>query len=881
MNLYLIDGNSYVYRAFYAIKNLSASNGMPTNAIFGFTNMLLKIIREKKPDGLVVLFDTPAPTERHRLYEEYKAHRPEAPSDLVIQLPHIRRMIQGFNIKIIEAPGYEADDLIGTIAKRVGAEGTDVLIVTADKDMLQLVDDHIRVYDPLKDRVLDAAYVREKFGVGPERVTEFMALTGDASDNIPGIKGVGEKTAKELLLSFENLDELLSHPERIKRPRLREMVAAGKEAVILSKKLATIDTAVPIEIEPQEFRLREPDWLSLLGMFREFEFTTLMKLLPAAEPRRRAYEVVNRPEALRAFVASVGESLAFDVEATGRNALLDSLVGIALCSESSKACYVPVSHTSLAAPEGTADTDTVRAILGPVLLDEAVGKIGHNLKYDIMMLRQEGIQVSGPLYDTMIAAYLLNPNKPNHSLDEVSFEYLSRRKKAFIEVLGKRSNFAEVPVEEAAAYAGEDAALSLELREVLFRRLQEEGLSPVYFDMEMPLIRVLADMEEAGIKIDDGILIGLSQELAVEIESIKKRIYFLAGEEFNINSPKQLGAILFHSLGLSPSKRTKTGFSTGMDVLEELAAVHELPREVLHYRSLTKLKTTYLDVLPAIINPRTGRVHTSFNQTVTATGRLSSSDPNLQNIPIRGEWGRRIRDAFIAEEGCVLLSADYSQVELRILAHLSGDQGLIDAFIQGLDIHTRTAAELYGAPFEKVTTEMRRTAKTVNFGVLYGISAFGLSETLNIDRKEADAYIKQYFLRHPGVTAYIEKSLRESTQKGFVTTLFGRSRPIPELKSGNRNIRQQGERLAVNSPIQGTAADIIKFAMVRIHRRLAEEELKARMILQVHDELLFESPHDELKRVEEIVRAEMEGVVNLSVPLRVEIGHGRTWAEAH
>ncbi len=881
MNLYLIDGNSYVYRAFYAIKNLSASNGMPTNAIFGFTNMLLKIIREKKPDGLVVLFDTPAPTERHRLYEEYKAHRPEAPSDLVIQLPHIRRMIQGFNIKIIEAPGYEAEDLIGTIAKRVGAEGTDVLIVTADKDMLQLVDDHIRVYDPLKDRVLDAAYVREKFGVGPERVTEFMALTGDASDNIPGIKGVGEKTAKELLLSFENLDELLSHPERIKRPRLREMVAAGKEAVILSKKLATIDTAVPIEIEPQEFRLREPDWLSLLGMFREFEFTTLMKLLPAAEPRRRAYEVVNRPEALRAFVASVGESLAFDVEATGRNALLDSLVGIALCSESSKACYVPVSHTSLAAPEGTADTDTVRAILGPVLLDEAVGKIGHNLKYDIMMLRQEGIQVSGPLYDTMIAAYLLNPNKPNHSLDEVSFEYLSRRKKAFIEVLGKRSNFAEVPVEEAAAYAGEDAALSLELREVLFRRLQEEGLSPVYFDMEMPLIRVLADMEEAGIKIDDGILIGLSQELAVEIESIKKRIYFLAGEEFNINSPKQLGAILFHSLGLSPSKRTKTGFSTGMDVLEELAAVHELPREVLHYRSLTKLKTTYLDVLPAIINPRTGRVHTSFNQTVTATGRLSSSDPNLQNIPIRGEWGRRIRDAFIAEEGCVLLSADYSQVELRILAHLSGDQGLIDAFIQGLDIHTRTAAELYGTPFEKVTTEMRRTAKTVNFGVLYGISAFGLSETLNIDRKEADAYIKQYFLRHPGVTAYIEKSLRESTQKGFVTTLFGRSRPIPELKSGNRNIRQQGERLAVNSPIQGTAADIIKFAMVRIHRRLAEEELKARMILQVHDELLFESPHDELKRVEEIVRAEMEGVVNLSVPLRVEIGHGRTWAEAH
>ncbi len=881
MNLYLIDGNSYVYRAFFAIKNLSSSGGMPTNAIYGFTNMLLKIIREKKPDGLVVLFDTPAPTERHRLYEEYKAHRPEAPSDLVIQLPHIRRMIRGFNIKIIEIPGYEADDLIGTLAKRAGAEGTDVLIVTADKDMLQLVDDRIRVYDPLKDRLLDSDYVKEKFGVGPERVTEFMALTGDASDNIPGIKGVGEKTARELLLAFESLDDLLDHPERIKRPRLREMVAANREVVLLSKKLATIDTAVPVEIEPQEFRMTEPDWLALLGLFREFEFTTLMKLLPAAAPHQHTCEVVNDPGAIRAFAASVKGSLAFEVEATGRNALLDNLVGIALSGECAKSCYLPVFHTAQAAPAGMADTDAIHEILGPVFRDEAIAKIGHNLKYDIMMLRKEGMQVSGPLYDTMIAAYLLNPNKSNHSLEEVAFEYLSRRKKAFIEVLGKRSNFAEVPVEEAAAYAGEDAALSLDLREVLFRRLEETGLSKVYFEIEMPLVSVLADMEEAGIKIDDGILIGLSQKLAVEIESITRRIYFLAGEEFNINSPRQLGAILFHSLGLSPSKRTKTGFSTGMDVLEELAAVHELPREVLHYRSLAKLKTTYLDVLPAIINPRTGRVHTSFNQTVTATGRLSSSDPNLQNIPIRGEWGRRIRDAFIAEEDCTLLSADYSQVELRILAHLSGDEGLIDAFTQGLDIHTRTAAELYGVPLEKVTAEMRRTAKTVNFGVLYGISAFGLSETLGIDRKEADAYIKRYFLRHPGVTAYIEKSLRDATQKGFVTTLFGRSRPIPELKSSNRNIRQQGERLAVNSPIQGTAADIIKVAMIRIHRLLGAEGLGTRMILQVHDELLFEAPHEELERVEGMVRAEMEGVVSLLVPLRVEIGHGRTWAEAH
>ncbi len=877
MNLYLIDGNSYVYRAFFAIRGLTNSRGFPTNAIFGFTNMLLKIIREKAPEGLAVVFDSPEPTERHRLFGDYKAHRPETPHELVLQLPHVRRMISAFNIRIFEVPGYEADDLIGTIARRAAAEGNSVFIVTADKDMLQLVDGNIKVYDPMKDMVLDAGYVKERFGVGPERVTEFMALTGDAVDNIPGIKGVGEKTAKTLLASFGSLDEILEHPERIGKERLRRMVSDNVEVVRLSRKLATIDTDVPVDTNMKEFGMPEPDWLSLLTLFREFEFTSLMKMLPSEGPSKREYEAVISLDRLREIISEVRGEIALDLEATGRDPLKDSLVGIAFCYEKEKAFYVPVAHESGEQP-GKKD---VLDLLGPLLADDNTSKTGHNLKSYIMLLKRDDIAVSGRLLDTMIAAYLLNPNKSNHNLDEVSFEYLGRRKTALIEVMKKRRSFAEVPTEEAAPYSAEDAALSYELRDVLFRKLQEQDLEKVYFDIEMPLIGVLADMEMAGIKIDSALLDSFSKELESEMESLRRRIFFLAGEEFNINSPKQLSKVLFHSLGLSPSKRTKTGFSTDMDVLEELAEVHDLPREVLNYRSLSKLKTTYADVLPNLVNIETGRVHTSFNQTVTATGRLSSSDPNLQNIPVRGEWGKRIRAAFVAESGNLLLSADYSQVELRILAHLSGDDGLIEAFRAGIDIHSRTASELYGVPLERVTPEMRRTAKVVNFGVIYGISAFGLSETLDIERKDAEKYIRQYFERHPGVRAYSEKVLAGAKESGFVTTLFGRKRPVPELKSQNRNTRQLGERLAVNSPIQGTAADIIKSAMINISRRLRRESLKTRMILQVHDELLFELPEAELETARKAVREEMEGAAILSAPLKVEIGHGRNWAEAH
>lgn len=882
MDIYLIDGNSYVYRAFYAIRGLTNSKGFPTNAIYGFTNMLLKIIREKKPDGIAISFDTPEPTERHRIFKDYKAHRPEPPSDLVMQLPSIREMISGFNIRVFEMPGYEADDIIGTIAKKVAGKDVHVYIVTADKDMLQLVDKNIKIYDPAKDRVLGADYVKTKFGFGPERITEFMALTGDASDNIPGIKGVGEKTAKELLETFGSIDELLRHPEKIKKQKLREMVSESKDIVLLSQKLATIDTAVPLEIDLDDFGIREPDWLSLLPLFREFEFTSFMKLIPSDGQAERRHETIDSIGALQEFISSIKNGFAFDTEATGINPMRDSLVGIALCNEQNRACYIPVAHTEvLTGPVRQADKAEVLGTLSPLFENSDIAKTGHNLKYDIMLLGHEGVRVEGRLFDTMIAAYLLNPNKPNHSLDEVSFEYLSKRKRSFMEVLKKRKTFAEVSLQEATPYAAEDAALSYELKEVLFSRLEQAGLSKIYYEIELPLIRVLAEIENAGIKVDSTRLNVLSKNLSVEIDSLQKRIYFLAGREFNINSPKQLGVVLFHDLGLSPSKKTKTGFSTGMDVLEELSAVHEIPREILNYRSLNKLKTTYLDVLPGLVNPKTGRVHTSFNQTITATGRLSSSNPNLQNIPVRGEWGTFIREAFIAEEGNLLLSADYSQVELRILAHLSEDEGLIRAFQEGLDIHTRTASELYDVPLDKVTGDMRRTAKTVNFGVIYGISAFGLSETLSIERKDAEKYIKQYFDRHPGVREFTARIIAGAKEKGVVATVMGRTRPVPELKSQNRNIRQQGERLAVNSPIQGSAADIIKIAMINISTRLKQENLRAQMILQVHDELLFELPESELDIVSRVVKEEMEGAFVLSVPLKVEIGFGKNWAKAH
>lgn len=880
MNLYLIDGNSYVYRAFYAIKGLTNSKGFPTNAIYGFTTTLLKIIREKKPDGVAVFFDTPELTERHRIFKEYKAQRPETPNELVQQLPRIREMIDAFNISIFEMPGYEADDLIGTVAKEAAKKRSTVFIVTADKDMLQLVDENIKIYDPVKDRILDNEYVKEKFGVAPERVPEFMALTGDAADNIPGIKGIGEKTAKELLTTFKGLDELLSHPEMIKKERLRSLVSENADIARLSKRLATIDIAVPMDFDLKDFRLKEPDWLKLLSLFSEFEFTSLKKMVPSVAATEKNYEAVLSVDKLKEIVSVIKDEFAFDIEATGKDPMADNIVGISISIGKETGYYIPLRHSYLGAPEQIGMKEALD-ILAPIFENPDIAKIGHNLKYDTMMLKQEGVVTKGRLYDTMLASYLINPNKPNHSLEDVAFEYLSRRKRTFAEVLNKKKSFADVFVEEATKYSAEDALLAFELKDISFEKLKEAGLEGVYFDIEAPLIPVLSDMEEAGVKIDVDKLNDISKELARELDSTQRRIFFLSGEEFNINSPKQLAKVLFHSLGLKPGKKTKTGFSTDVSVLEELAMSHELPREILNWRSLNKLKTTYVDALPALINPKTGRVHTSFNQTATATGRLSSSNPNMQNIPIKGEWGKRIRETFIADKGNLLLSADYSQVELRILAHLSKDEVLVDAFSKGIDVHAKTASEIFGVTVDKVTDEMRRTAKTVNFGVIYGMSPFGLSEALSIPHEEAKKYIEKYFERHPGVKRYIEATLSEVRQKLCTVTLAGRRRPIPEIRSQNSNARAQAERLVVNSPIQGSAADIIKIAMINIRKKLKEEHLTARMILQVHDELLFEAPESELNSVRDMIKREMEGAVKLLVPLKVDIGHGRNWAEAH
>jgi DNA polymerase-1 len=567
--------------------------------------------------------------------------------------------------------------------------------------------------------------------------------------------------------------------------------------------------------------------------------------------------------------------LSFDIEATGRDPLSDTIVGIALCKEIGRSYYVPVRHA------GPCNIPDALSIMMPVLENPAVAKIGHNLKYDMLLLRQEGIHVRGILYDTMVASYLLNPIKPDHSLQDAAVEHLAHKKRPFTEVLGKRASFAEVPIEEATQYAAEDAELAMELKTILFDKLQSAGLERIYFEIEMPLIYILTDMEETGIKINRKRSEELSKELDRELQGLESKIYMLAGSAFNINSPRQLGKVLFDDLGLKPMKKTKTGFSTSMDVLEELSKGHELPREILNYRSFYKLKTTYTDALPKLINARTGRIHTSFNQTVTSTGRLSSSDPNLQNIPIRGEWGTKIREIFIADEGHVLVSADYSQIELRILAHMSEDESLIDAFKNNIDVHARTASEIFGAPLDAVTSDMRRAAKVVNFGIVYGMSAYGLSEALSITPKEAAVYIENYFNTHAGVKRSMERTIQAAHQNGYVTTLLGRIRPLPEINSTNAAVRQQAERLAINTPIQGTAADLIKIAMVRISEALKARNLSARMLLQIHDELLFEVAENELDETRELIVLEMEAALDLSVPLKVEIGWGKNWSDAH
>lgn len=885
--LYIIDGNSYIYRAFYAIKNLSTSNGLPTNAIFGFANMLLKVIKEKSPDLVAIVFDPKGPTRRHIEFKEYKAHRPPMPKDLIPQIPYIHRLVQAFRIPVFVQEGQEADDIIATLAIKAETEDIEVTIVTGDKDILQLVGTNIKVYDTLKEKVYEPKDVLERFGVEPGRMIEIMGLMGDSSDNIPGVPGIGEKTAQALIKEYGTVDNLLAHVQDIARPKLKQSLIENADTARLSRELARLRTDVPVRIDYEELKIKEPDNSALLALLRELEFPSLLKYVTQEPEREKHYLPVLEEKDLKELLSalSTAPEFCFGAETTSPNPLQADLVGMAFAVKPDEAYYLPLCHTCFDAPKQT-ELHHALAVLKPVLENPLVKKIGHNVKYDLLVLGRYGIELKGIAFDTMIASYLLNPVKPSHSLEALALEYLNCKTTAYADVTmqgrGKKQiGFDQVDIKKATGYAAEGADITLRLKQALDPKLKEQNLEKLFYDIEMPLMEVLADMELCGVKLDAGFLKVLSRRLETETGKIMKTIFELAGAEFNINSPKQLADILFVKLQLKPTKRTKTGFSTNVDVLEDLAHLHPLPAEILKFRTLSKLKSTYIDALPALINPKTGRLHTSFNQAVTATGRLSSSDPNLQNIPIRTDVGREIRQAFIADPGANLISADYSQIELRVLAHISGDPGLIRTFIEDQDVHTRTASEIFGLSPEDITSEMRRKAKAVNFGIIYGISPFGLAQNIGVSNAEAKRYIDSYFARYPKVRDFIEKTIQGAKMNGCVTTLFGRRRFIPELSSSIASVRNFGERTAVNTPIQGTAADLIKMAMINIKQRLDREGLKSKMILQVHDELVFEAPDSEIEVMKKIVKREMEEVVRLSVPVKVEMAVGKNWDEAH
>ena len=884
--LFLIDGSSYIYRAYFAIRHLSNSQGMATNAIYGFTNMLLKVIRDLKPDQLAVIFDSKGPTFRKDIYPEYKANRVAMPEDLVPQIPYIKRVVKAFGLPGIEMPGFEADDIIATLAKKFAAQGMAVTVVTGDKDLMQIVNDRIHLLDTMKDKIYGPAEVTERFG-GADKVVEVQALSGDSSDNIPGVPGIGEKTAKMLIDEYGDVETLLANLDQLKGKR-RENLENFADLARLSRKLVTLVDNLDLEVDDQAFVLTEPDREALAELFGECEFHKLRQEFAVAKKDRAesaGYRAVLTESGLAELVAALEDSerFAFDTETTSLDAMRAELVGLSFAVTAGEAWYVPVRHHYLGVPEQL-PLDRVLDAVRPLLASSCHLKIGQNLKYDIVVLARAGVEVSGPIYDTMLASYLANPATRSHGMDNLAAELLNYHTISYSEVAGsgkKQIGFDEVEVEKATTYAAEDADITLRLYEKLMPMVTEQQQDDLLNDVEIPLLQILVGLELAGIRINPEFLGGLSADMEKKLAILETDIHQLAGGPFNIGSPKQLGEVLFEHLGLPKGKKTKTGWSTDVEVLNNLAEEHEIAAKILDYRSLMKLKGTYTDALPKLIHPETGRIHTSFNQAVTATGRLSSSDPNLQNIPIRTEEGRRIREGFIPSDGCVLLSADYSQVELRILAHMADEPALKEAFARGEDIHRRTASEVLGLFPEMVTDEQRRAAKAINFGVVYGISAFGLAKQLGINRREAQQFIDTYFERYPGIRTFMDACIAEAREKMYVTTLLGRRCAIPEINSKNGAVRGYAERNAINYPVQGSAADIIKLAMVKIAARLAREGLETRMLLQVHDELVFDVPQAELERASALVKTEMEGAVDLSVPLLVEVGSGRNWREAH
>ncbi len=886
--IFLIDGSAFLYRAFHAIRSLSTSTGHPTNATFGFTRILLKLLKEKQPQYAAVFFDVKGPTFRHKMYEEYKANRPPMPEELAVQIPDVKEVTAALNIPIIQKPGYEADDLVGTYARIAQEAGFKVVMVTGDKDFIQLVTDDCILWDPMKDMVTDPAKVMEDMGIEPRQFIDVLGLAGDTADNIPGVKGVGPKTAIRLVAEFGSIQSIYENLDRLKKKKkLHENLSGSQEMVLLSRDLATINQWVEVKQEITEFKLPPFDTHKAFELFQSFEFKNLAtEFAEKADKTKKVYKLITGTKELEKL-AKVLENkglFAVDTETTSKHPMEADLVGISFSYTDNTGFYIPVAHTQTGDIEMPEKEEILR-IFKPLLESPDILKVGQNIKYDYIVLARYGIHLQGIVFDTMIASHLLNPGTRGHSLDRIAMNIFGYKMISFEEVAGKgktQIGFNEVPLDLAADYAAEDADITFMAYGELKKQIEAKGLTQLMKTIEVPLISVLARMEMAGIGVDSDELSGMSQAFEAEMNQLEAQIYDLAGEEFNINSSQQLGVILFEKLELKTGKKTKkkTGYSTDVEVLTQLAQTHELPEKLLRYRTLGKLKSTYVDALGKLIHPETGRIHTSFNQTITVTGRLSSSNPNLQNIPIRKPEGKKIRRAFIPAQGCTLISADYSQIELRVLAHCADDPILIESFNDGEDIHTRTALEVFQVLPGMVTQELRSQAKAINFGIVYGMSAFRLANELGITRKMATAYIDNYFSRYSGVKAFIDTTVKETKETCEVATLFGRKRRLDDIRSSNVNLRHFAERAAINTPIQGSAADLIKMAMIQMEAALIKAGMASKMLLSVHDEIIFEAPVEEQEALIALAREIMENVTPLKVPLKVNFGSGANWAQA-
>jgi len=881
--LFIIDGSSVIYRAFHAVPpSFVTSGGLPTNAVYGFTQSLRKIIGDFAPDYIAIAFDVKGPSFRSEMFEEYKAHRPPMPDLLSVQIPYIKRVVRAFDIPVLEMTGFEADDVIATLVGRAESSGVRVSVITGDKDMYQLVTDNVVILDYLSGKEYGPAEVVEKFGVGPTQIRDLIGLAGDSSDNIPGVPGVGVKTAAKLLRQFKDIDDMYANIDSVKGDKLREKLKENRDKAYLSRELATLHPEVPIDCALDGLASRGPDFEALEPLLSELEFKKiLMDMLPGrpAKADKGEFEAITTEKRLGELTSSLKSAQRASVMAImSDDAFGGALQAIAIAIEHEKGFYIPVNEGKGAdAPDaaelpigaGGLDSTVVLAALKDFFENAGVRKDTNNSKALYICLGSRGFEMSGVGIDTSLASYVLNPSKAEHTIEALAYEHLGET--------GQAEPKAGFIVGEAAAVYGRKACNILKIAEILEKLIEEAGVLELYTGMELPLARVLAVMEMTGIRVDGDVLSGLSKEMAIEIADIERRIYAAAGEEFNISSPKQLSELLFDRLGLKPVKRTKTGFSTDEEVLTRLAAEHEVPQLIISYRQLAKLKSTYVDALIELISVETGRVHTSFNQTVTATGRLSSSRPNLQNIPVRGAFAPRIRGAFVASDGFRFLSADYSQIELRLVAHMSADPVLVESFTKGEDVHSRTASEVFGIMPALVTPEMRRRAKAINFGIIYGMGPYGLAAELGISMKEALDYINSYFAHYSRVKEFIDSTVREAEARGYTVSLFGRRRFIPELKSPVESTVRLGQRLAINTPIQGTAADMIKAAMIRVAGELKARKLSSRMLLQIHDELLMEAADGEVEAVTQLVKEAMEGVLKLTVPVVVNFKSGATW----